>query len=243
MPPDSREPLFAEFFNERLKKQGLTLKQLSEISGISLKHLEQFAHGRFENLPPTPYLRGYFTRLGQILNFDPTDWWERVRADEGLQRAGSMDVLPKNRFGIRRNRAIAGAGILVILALSYLGFRAAKIIGKPDLEVTAPGDDTSRVAEGHIFVSGSIKNGDEIDICLTSASCEQIPLEADNTFSKVVSLEPGMNVITIVAKKFLGRETTITKQVYYDASPIQILLPESPSSTPSNTATSTATST
>lgn len=229
------EQLFSEFFNDRLKKKGITLPQLSELSGISLKHLEQFAHGRFENLPPTPYLRGYFWRLGAILGFDPAQWWDHIRQDENLQHSGKTDTLPPNRFRMRENRGRIGIAAFILLAVLYLGFRATRIIGKPGLEVTAPQETTTRVAESHIFVSGKITNGDEVDICLEQ-SCEQVPTDADGNFQKDVQLVPGMNTIAVTAKKILGRATTVTRQVYYDASPIQILLPESP-------ATSTASST
>ena len=64
---------FPSFFNERLKERGLTLKRLSELSGISVKHLEALAAGQFDNLPPAPYLRGYLLKLGQVLGFDGND--------------------------------------------------------------------------------------------------------------------------------------------------------------------------
>jgi cytoskeletal protein RodZ len=224
------EELFSEFFNERLKKRGLTLPQLSELSGISLKHLEQFAHGRFENMPASPYLRGYFVRLGSILGFEPLEWWERVRHDGALSRSGGTDTLPKNRFHMRENRAMIGLGVILLLVALYFGLRATKIIGKPDLEVTAPKEDTTRTSESHIFISGTMKNGDEVDICLEQ-SCEQIPLDTDGVFQRDVQLVPGMNTVKIMAKKILGRTTTVTRQVYYDASPIQILIPQAPATT------------
>ena len=44
--------LFEQFLNERLKERGMTLKRLSELSGISQKHLEYLARGEFDHLPP-----------------------------------------------------------------------------------------------------------------------------------------------------------------------------------------------
>lgn len=230
---NDRELLFTEFFNKKLKERGFTLRQLSEASGISMKYLESFAHGRFENLPPTPYLRGYFLRLGEILNFDAAEWWDAVREDETVARAGKNDRLPRNRFSLRRKRSLAVGGFVLILIIGYFGFRASKILGEPKLTVTAPAEETSRVTEGHVLVSGQVKNADEVLI-----NGEQAQIENDG-FSKDVPLQPGMNSLEITAKKILGRETSVLRQVYYETSAIDLLRPETTSTTASSTGSST----
>lgn len=233
---EDRELLFTEFFNQKLKERGLNLRQLSEMSGISMKYLESFAHGRFENLPPTPYLHGYFVRLGGILGFDAEEWWKRIREEEPVPTSGVKDILPKNRYSIRRTRFLLPAGIIVILLVVYLGLRFTKILGQPSLDVTYPQEDSIRTQENHIIVAGTVKNADEVDV-----NAEQVPLDGQN-FQKDIPLQPGLNTIEITAKKLLGRETTVTKQVYYQASDLEMLRPEAPSSTPISTTTGRGTS-
>ena len=65
---------FASFFASRLKERGLTVKKLSELSGISQKDLQNLSEGDFDHLPPAPYLRGYTQKLSKILEFDPEFW-------------------------------------------------------------------------------------------------------------------------------------------------------------------------
>lgn len=227
-----REMLFTELFNQKLKERGFTLKQVSELSGISMKYVESFAHGRFENLPPTPYLHGYFVRLGAIMDFDAEDWWQRVRGEDSIISSGKYDRLPPNRYSVRRHRALVGFGILLVVIIAYVGFRASNILGEPQLTVISPGDNVS-VTDGHILVAGSVKNADEVMI-----NGEQIPLD-NNGFQKDLPLQPGLNTIEVKAGKILGREAVAIRQVYYAASPLDMLRLGLSSTTGSTTATGT----
>jgi transcriptional regulator with XRE-family HTH domain len=234
--PEERPPIFAEVFNQKLKERGYTLERLSEATGISLKHLESFAHGRFEQLPPIPYLRGYFMKLGALLGFDAEAWWEQVKHDEDVQRSGKLDRLPRNRFGFSGNnkssRTLFGLGAVILVVLLYFGFRASSILGVPDLTVLEPSGD-ARVSEGYLLVMGTVENASEVII-----NDIQVPIENGNEFRRSISLDPGMNTIVVTAKKTLGRTAVVTRQIFYDASPVQIILEEGLNATSSN-ATST----
>ncbi len=226
---EERELLFTEFFNQKLKERGWTLRQLSDASGISMKYLESFAHGRFENLPPTPYVHGYFVRLGGLLGFDPEEWWQKVRAEEPAA-AGQQDRLPKNRFARKQKRAFLAGGAVVLLLLGYFGLRAASILGQPELTVTSP-ENMSVSQQNRITVAGRAKNADEVTI-----GGAQVPLQSDGSFSKDIALLPGSNDIEIKASKFLGRTASIVRTVYYQASTFNLL---QGSASASSSATST----
>jgi cytoskeletal protein RodZ len=212
MGEDQRQLLFTEFFNQKLKERGLTLRQLSEISGINLKYLELLSHGRFEQLPPSPYLHGYFRRLGEILGFDPSEWWERVKDGGSLKASGKGDVMAENRFA-RGKKGLWITGAVLIVLLIFFGVRASKILGEPQIELTAPASDLPRVTEDHVIFEGKITNADELTI-----NDQQVQHEDDGSFRTEVPLQPGENRIEVKAKKVLGRETKITREVYYDAS-------------------------
>jgi hypothetical protein len=206
------EILFSEFFTQKLKERGLTLKQLSETTGIALKHLENLSFGRFENLPPTPYLHGYFEKLGSVLGFDPEEWWNRLKYESVIARSGAADRLPQNRFGKKARRWWMGVGIVVLFLVLYVGFRYSAIFGTPRLVIEEPPAALERTLEDRIVFKGRVENGD--DLYLFN---EQVPLAADGTFVVEVPLQPGPNPIELTAKKILGREVKVTRQVFYDA--------------------------
>lgn len=209
------EVLFTEFFNQKLKERGLTLKHLSDVTGIAIKHLENFSHGRFERLPSAPYVHGYFERLGKILGFDPDEWWSRIKAEDTVHRSGSADRMPDNRFSRLRGRALVWGLVAAILVGLYVIARFTTIIGEPRI-VLAPSD--TNVSASTLTLQGAVVNGDTLLV-----NGANVPLNQDGSFAAEITLQPGSNTIELRAKKFLGRETTLTRDVYYDNS--QIIAP------------------
>lgn len=89
----------------------------------------------------------------------------------------------------------------------------------PTLNITSP-------AEGMITNSASVtvsgKTNDatsspvKVTIKLNSGNAENVSVEDSGTFSKVVTLSPGRNTITIVATDSAGKSTTIVRNVTLD---------------------------
>ena len=203
-------PDFKSFLNDKVRERGLTLRRLSEISGISVKHLEDLASGDASNLPEAPYLRGYLRRLAQILDFDAELWLQRFR-DAELNRSGPSDELPRNRFAPRPITKYLWLALVLGVVLLYLGFRFQKILGKPTLTLSYPPDAVVRVMVNAVTISGKIEGGGELFV-----NSEAVPVASDGTWGKTLTLEPGLNTVEIRAKKFLGKETKIIRQIVYE---------------------------
>lgn len=216
------EVLFTEFFNQKLKERGFTLKHLSEATGIAIKHLENFGNGRFERLPSAPYVHGYFVKLGDILGFNPDEWWNRIKEEDAVHRSGSADQMPKNRFSRLRGRALVWGVVVLALAGLYVAARFTTIIGEPNIIIAAPEPQavnfSTNVSNSTLTMEGFVMNGDTLTI-----NGANVPLGPDGAYTAVVQLQPGPNTIELRAKKFLGRETTLTRQVRYDD--LQIIAP------------------
>ena len=206
------ETLFSEFFAQKLKERGLTIKQLADMTGIAAKHIENLSFGRFEKLPPTPYLHGYLEKLGAVLGFDPEEWWRELKREDLVARSGSADKLPGNRFGKKAKRWLVGTGIVLALLVLYVGARFSAILGAPKLVIEEPSAALERVYEDRVAFRGRLENGDDLYLFE-----EQIPLAEDGTFVKEVALQPGQNTIEFRAKKILGKEVKVTRQIYYEA--------------------------
>lgn len=215
------EVLFTEFFNQKLKERGVTLKHLSTETGIALKHLENFSHGRFERLPSAPYVRGYFVKLGPILGFDPDEWWGRIKEEDTVTRSGSADRMPGNRFSRWRGRALVWGLIALLLIGVYVAARFTTIIGEPRLTLAAPAPNTAAVSASTLAFRGTVQNGDTLTL-----NGADVPLGPDGSFDTEIILRPGSNTIELRAKKVLGREIVLTRQIYYDDSQIIAPAPE-----------------
>jgi Glucodextranase, domain B/Helix-turn-helix domain len=218
---------FANFLNQRMRERGIAAKRLSDMSGISMKHIEALRHGDIERLPSAPYVRGYFTKLGTALDFDGQEWWEKVKEESMPEELGPANDMPKNRFAQKPVRKLIIIGIAAFLLLSYLGFRSYDIIGKPVIAIDSPHDQMSVVDANWISLKGTAKNTDSFKI-----NGEQIQLGQNGAWEKTVTLEPGINTIEFDAQKFLGRETKVIRQVVYQA-------PASASTSPSASSSNT----
>ncbi len=216
MIPDNAS--FEQFFAEKIKERGISLKKLTDATGIAPAHIETLLRGDFENMPSAPYFRGYLVRLGNELGFDGEEWWLRFRRDGIVKNSGARDTLPQNRFLKQAPPKwlwAAGAAILIII---YLGLQAPHIFGKPSLVVTFPNANPYVTTSSTITLAGTLHNADSLSLVGSNGENEQIVVNPDGTWSKTVLLGVGPNPIELAAKKFLGGQTTVTEEVFYQGS-------------------------
>ncbi len=206
----NEEISFSFFLNNRVKDRGLNLKKLSELSGISIKHLEALSRGDFWSLPAAPYLRGYLIKLGEALDFDPNPWWAKIKAAGFTKNSGAEDVPPKNRFVKPQFLKFIWAASLSLVVIIYLFIQLPKIVGKPALQIIYPDKNPAVSTSSSITISGTISNWNELTL-----NGETISVNQDGSWEKIVLLESGLNTLEIKAKKFLGRETKILEQIIY----------------------------
>lgn len=204
---------FSSFLKDRIRDRGLSLKRLSEASGVPINSLESLIYGNEEKFPPAPYLRGYLIKLGDVLDFDPEPWWKEFKEKQTLKASGPQDRLPYNRFAIKTTHKYLWLTITALIVLGYLGFRFYPIFGKPQLTVIYPKEPLISVKDDTITLTG-VANGDKVTV-----NREEIAVGDDGMWQKRVQLQPGLNTIEITAKKFLGKETKIIRQVIYETPP------------------------
>jgi|GEM_PF-245263 hypothetical protein len=215
MPPNDLP--FEQFFAEKIKERGVSLKKLAEMTGIAPAHIESLLRGDYDSMPSAPYFHGYLMHLGAILDFDGEEWWARLRKEGVIKNSGELDTMPRNRF-IKQSPPKylwwIGAGVLVLI---YLAFQAPRIFGKPTLTVLFPDANPYVTASSTITLAGTVSGADSLYLVGANGEQEQIIIAADGSWQKGVLLGVGPNPFEISAKKFLGGETTVTEQIFYQA--------------------------
>jgi len=203
---------FGDFVREQMRSKGITLQRLAEETEITPSYIKALLEGDNDNLPSAPYVRGYIKKIAQVLEADADVFWEEYEKGSSIQRSGDKDMLPTNRYATRKTNT---KGLLITIAilivLAWSAPQIANFFGKPSLTLTSPTQETIVVTEHSYMLRGVIKRSD--DKLLINA--EEIPVQEDGSFSKEVSLQEGRNVYQIVAKRFLGRETSITRTIVY----------------------------
>jgi len=197
---------------EVLKDKNISLAKLSELTGISERFLGALVEEKYEKLPPAPYTRNYILKVADVLGLDGQKLWQEYQKKTQLKKSGLNDRLPLNRFSPKPlNKKIFLALIAVVLA-GYLVFRYNFFLGSPTLsllgQLSSSGNLT--VSESSLKVEGQIKPGDQLMI-----NRENIFVDENGYFQKDATLQPGLNIVQFQIKRFLGRETTITKQILY----------------------------
>jgi transcriptional regulator with XRE-family HTH domain len=223
------------FLRDRIKEKGISIKKLSETSGVSMSHIENMLRGDFERIPSMPYFRGYLIRLGEVLGFDGEEWWKRIKQEDNVRRSGPTDALPNNRFARRSPAKMVSLTALVLVVI--IGFIVAlpHIIGEPSISVVSPQGNPYVTSSDSITIEGIAKNADAVTINNDGAT-----MDKTGTWQKTVLLQNGMNTFSVSAKKFLGGTASIVEQVLYNA-PANSTATPSPSSTTSSTITASST--
>jgi transcriptional regulator with XRE-family HTH domain len=237
MPPTDLP--FEQFFADKIKERGLSLKKLAEMTGIAPSHIENFLRGDFDSMPSAPYLHGYLIHLGTVLDFDGEEWWVKLKKEGVIKNSGELDTLPRNRFIKQAPPKYLwwiGAGVVVLI---YLAFQAPRIFGTPTLTVISPDANPYVTSSSTFTLTGTVSGADSLYLVGANGSQEQIIIAADGSWQKNVLLGDGPNPFEITAKKFLGRSTTVTEQIFYQ-SPGGVIPTSTATSTPTPTPTPTS---
>lgn len=196
-----------------LRARGITAGKLSELTGVSERFLESLIEDKFESLPSLPYTRGYLMKIADVLGLDGEELFnEFLRDNAAVKRSGRDDRLPPNRFEKPRF-----TGKLIVLAFVILGvllyvfLKVSFFAGRNGLLLRNLSDEITYSNEPVFAISGRI--GDSYELTLNG---EKIYADGNGDFTAQVELKEGFNTLIFAAKKFLGGEKTVTKQIFYN---------------------------
>lgn len=200
-----------DILKEGLDHKGLTVERLSGATGIPDRFLKSLTEGDFKKLPAAPYVRGYLIKMASLLDLDEQELWEIYKKEQGLKSSGPTDKLPANRFAVKKlNKKILIGSLLGILAGLYFIWNIGHLLGRPELNIIYPSAPTSVTGEPAAKLLGYIEPSDKLLI-----NGEEVIVGNNGKFEKYYNLQAGLNSIEFIAKRFLGKETRVVKQVIY----------------------------
>jgi len=194
------------------EQKGLNAERLAKLTGISETHINAILDTDQKRLPSAPYVRGYLIKMAQALELDSQKLWEIHKGELGAKSSGKEDTLPANRFVIQRipkKYFILGAVSLVLIG--YFAVNINRLFGRPTLEILNPQEEIMHTANATYIISGKTSPENSLSI-----NNEEVFVDASGNFEKEYSLQPGSNAFEIIAKRFLGRELKVVKQIIYE---------------------------
>jgi hypothetical protein len=197
----------------RFAKQ-LTLVDVEQGTKIRLKFLEAIEKNDFTTLPSLSYAKGFVKNYSEYLGLDSQTtlaFFRRQIADvpkSSLLPKGMEEPLNRSYLQLTPQKFIAFImGGLIILFLAYLGFQYRSLHQAPMLTVDSPLHQAI-VTEKRIEVFGKT----DLDATITINGVSVL-VRGDGKFFDQVTLENGVNKVTIVATSRLGKTTTEVREV------------------------------
>lgn len=205
------EKTLKDILQDQMQFKGLNPQKVKQRTGISDRHLIGFFEGKAHYLPSAPYIRGYLLKLGEMLELNGNDLWELYKREADIKTSGSNDILPSNRFALKKinKRWVIGGGIALVVG-AYLIANADRFLGHPNISIANPSAETLLTTANTIDLVGTINPGDTLTI-----DADTIVVDEGGNFQKTYTLQPGLNRIEFSVRRFLGRETKVVRQVIY----------------------------
>ena len=204
-----------ELLNVR-RRLAIPLREVAEKTKIQKRYLQAMEEDRWMDLPEPLYTRNFLRSYAQFLGEDPTYFLSRFQNERGCCDLLGPSQTPRQK--VRRGHFLVTSrlikvGFLALVLLSvcgYLGLQIRSIVEPPELLVLSPTDGTT--AESAIIsVTGEVK-----EEALIEVNGEAVLPSTDGTFTMEITLERGLNIITIKGKKRYSRPATIYRTVVFD---------------------------
>lgn len=222
----TRKKVASLTLGEKLKKirseYRISLNEVYKNTKIQVRYLEYLENGEYEKLPPDVYVRGFVRSYAHFLGADENvlvKLYERERnIQKNLKKEHFHQEDPKRKFSLPKfvitPGALVGSGIFVLVLGSffylYREFRAFAAV--PYLVVVEPAD--GQVIEGsETYVHGKTDKSVRLFI-----NDQPTLVRDDGSFSERVSLQPGLNTLTIAALNTFEKEErkVVTVQARYE---------------------------
>jgi len=197
----------ADALKNLMKSKGIGPQRLASMTDVPKRFIDAILQENFDKLPARPYIRGYLFKISNVLGADNDSLWEIYRTSIEAPSSGESDTLPVNRFAIKKMDSGKVVTILfVVLIVVFFALNLNRIIGKPGVDIVLPESTNEEI----LIVTGLVNPDDRLTL-----NGELIYTDEEGNFSKNVQMEPGLNTLEFRVSRYLGRETKIVKQVFY----------------------------
>jgi len=208
-----QEETLGEKIRALRKHKNITLSDVVRLTKIQKKYLEAFETGRYDQLPEPVYAKNFLRKYISAIGGDPN--YFVARFEEEVKKC---DLIAPHRLPAQRTRASAFFAVhrwwkiliglfFIGVIVFYLGWQVASLLAPPEITVFEP-QDGIEVTKATIVVKGSVDREAEIFVDNNSV----VPDVAGN-FSSEITLERGLNIITVEAKTRHSKKAAVYRKV------------------------------
>lgn len=198
------------------RRLAIPLRDIVERTKIQRRYLEAIEEDRWMDLPAPIYTRNFLRSYAEALGEDSDYFLSRFKDERGCCDLLTPSQTPRQR--VRKGLFLVTPRILNVGILSlvlagvctYLGLQIRHIVEPPEFVVVAPLEG-STASSPTLTVTGQVKEEAAIEV-----NGDPVLPSLDGTFTTTITLERGLNVITIEGKKRYSHAATIYRTVVFD---------------------------
>lgn len=199
---------------EKRESRGLSLATVEQATRIREKFLEAIENDDYSSLPSIAYAKGFVKNYSDYLGLDTTTvlaFFRRQTTEtpkSSILPKGVSEPLNRSSFQLTPAKFVALIVVsLLTIFLGYFGFQYKRLQQAPGLTIETPVHQAV-ISERRVDVLG--KTDPDATVTVNGIS---VLVRGDGKFFDQVTLEPGVNKITIVATSRFGKSTTVVREV------------------------------
>lgn len=194
---------------EKLKKlrseRRLSLNEISRNTGIQAKYIENLEEGNFEELPADVYVKGFLRNYANYLGVDEKVFLKAFEKEKTIHKnIKEKDKPEKNKnfikplqiksFSFTPKKIITTFILIAFVAITFFIYQeVGSFASTPRLVITSPKHD-SQVDGNSVSIEGITEKDAKLFV-----NDQPIFVNDEGRFNENVMLQPGNNVINIVA--------------------------------------------
>jgi cytoskeletal protein RodZ len=207
-----------QMLKEKRIAKGLSLQNVEAATKIRLKFLDAMESDEYTKLPSLAYAKGFVKNYSEFLGLKSADMLAFFRRQtkevpkNSLLPKGMSDSLKQSHLRLTPSRFIILIGVfLFITFLLYFGLQYRRLQQPPSLTIDSPKDGLV-TSERRVDVFGKTDSDATVTVNGTS-----VLVRGDGKFFDQLSLDLGVNKVTIVANSRFGKSVTIVREVGYQS--------------------------
>jgi len=210
-----------ESMGEKLAKKRnslhLDVKDVEKATKIPSRHIKNIEEDNYSKLPPDVYTRGFIKNYATFLGLNPKKILNLYDKERGLEKrvkkhtqpkAKPKPTIKKSKLVITQKKMILiGSAMAVCAVLVFIGWQIKILTAPPVLTIQSPTDGLN-VTDDYVYVEGQTDR--EADLYINDV---KIGTDDNGIFKERVSLQDGVNILTIKAKNKMDRETSVERKI------------------------------
>jgi cytoskeletal protein RodZ len=203
-----------EGLGEKLAKKrvalGMSSKDVEKAIRIRASFVDDIEAGRYENLPPDVFVRGFLKSYAELLKLDPNKVLRIYKKERGLvenvQKAKAKPPVVRPIEAPKvlvtpKTLMVTSIALVVLVIVGYIGWQVKILTAPPKLSVHNPSNNIN-VTSDSIAVEGTTDPG-----AILVINDVEVGVDQNGEFKEKVSLQSGVNTIKVKARNKLGRYT------------------------------------